>query len=86
MTIADLDSENIENESFQNLEFENQTLLTNIGDCSITIGNAILSCLVIMALKSIYITFSIFSNIKSMYEGGEDKNTKVSGSSFMSTG
>ena len=52
------------------MEMENTALITNFGDCSITLGQGIVSCLIMFALRAILLIISNNKNIPEMFEGG----------------
>ena len=51
---------------------ENTAIITNIGDSTLTLTYGLISCGIIMALKSVYITIQANKNTAQMFEGGEN--------------
>jgi hypothetical protein len=69
--MGNMDVYEIEEENFNNMGITNVSLISNISDCSATIGQALASCGVIMALKAMVTIVA-----GQTFEGGEKRSCK----------
>jgi hypothetical protein len=68
--VNSLTNSNVTNEKFIEEEYENTSILTNIGDVSVTLMHGMVSAGIMLTLKAIFITMSTMSASAS-FEGGD---------------
>jgi hypothetical protein len=65
----------MENEKFIDMELENAALITNFGDCGITLTYGLLSCFIMTSLHAIFTTVATNQDLKAMYNEGGKQDT-----------